>query len=257
MNVTAVRHAYPEQAGFCIDRRNGYVGEYTFLHFHNSVEMKENGEMVMTHPHAVIIYEPNVPQYFKSYEPLIHDWMHFEGDSEELLSLGLPLNTVCYPGNPSVITELTAQIESEYFDNRPNKERMMEWKAGELFLKVGRGLAEPSEDTESRELLEKLRRLRGQMFMSLGEEWTVGRMADNVFLSESRFYAVYKKCFGISPRADLIAARMNSAKNRLVFGKDRVEDIAEQLGYQNTTHFIRQFKDHIGTTPTRYRKDNG
>ena len=33
-----IRHAWPEQAGFCLNRRNGYPG-YSFVHFLTSVEI--------------------------------------------------------------------------------------------------------------------------------------------------------------------------------------------------------------------------
>ena len=255
VKITAARHAYPEPAGFCMDRKSGYHGAYTFLHFHNSVEMLQNGHRIVTQPHAVILYEPEIPQYFSSREPLVHDWMHFTGDISAVAeAAGLPLNTVCYPANPAAITAMMAEIESEHFGNKRNREQMLSLKAEELFIKIGRALTQRESEPQNPVLLEKLRVLRGRMFMSLGEPWSVRRMADSVFLSESRFYTVYRTCFGISPAADLINARMNSARNMLVFQGKSVEETASALGYQNTTHFIRQFREHTGTTPARYRK---
>ena len=35
---------------------------------------------------------------------------------------------------------------------------------------------------------------------------------------------------------------------------DKIEEIATSLGYANTTHFIRQFKDKVGVSPSNYRK---
>ena len=80
-------------------------------------------------------------------------------------------------------------------------------------------------------------------------------MAQRVHLSPSRVYPIYKKLFGISPNADLINARINSAKNRLINSGDKIEDIAESLGYRNITHFIRQFKENTGMSPGQYRKN--
>ena len=40
----------------------------------------------------------------------------------------------------------------------------------------------------------------------------------------------------------------------LVSSADSVERIAERCGYNNTEHFIRQFRARTGTTPTGYRK---
>ena len=56
--------------------------------------------------------------------------------------------------------------------------------------------------------------------------------------------------------ADLIIARINSAKNMLILHDERIEDIAMSLGYYNVTHFIRQFKSIVGCTPSNYRKSN-
>ena len=79
-------------------------------------------------------------------------------------------------------------------------------------------------------------------------------MAEQISFSESRFYSIYKEVFGITPLADLIKARVNSAENMLLFGQKSVAEIASELGYQNTTHFIRQFKKFTGLSPALYRK---
>ena len=59
--ITRARHAWPEKAGFIIDRPKG-LPEYTFLHFHNSVEILVNGEVVTTPPGTVIFYREATPQ---------------------------------------------------------------------------------------------------------------------------------------------------------------------------------------------------
>ena len=257
IEITAARHAYPEPAGFCMDRKSGYREAYTFLHFHNSMELVCGGERLTTQPHGVILYEPDVPQYFKSDGLLVHDWMHFRGDISRLSQeAGLPLNAVCYPANPTFITRVMAEIESELFGGRPNYARLLGLKAEELLIKVGRALTEQEAEPQSPAMLERFRTLRGEMFMSLEEPWCVRRMADRVFLSESRFHALYKRFFGVSPTTDLINARMNSARNMLTLQSKSVEEIAAMLGYQNTTHFIRQFKTHNGVTPVKYRREH-
>ena len=81
-------------------------------------------------------------------------------------------------------------------------------------------------------------------------------MAQSVGLSQSRFFTVYKQTFGNSPIDDLICARMESAKETLLLSDESINTIAENLGYNNTTHFIRQFKTFCGVSPTKYRKDN-
>lgn len=79
-------------------------------------------------------------------------------------------------------------------------------------------------------------------------------MAKETGFSTSRFYGIYKSIYGISPNADLINARIEAAKKMLLYEKKKVQDIAGILGYDNTTHFIRQFKQNTGYSPTMYIK---
>ena len=52
---------------------------------------------------------------------------------------------------------------------------------------------------------------------------------------------------------DLITARINTACNLLTSTNTPISQIAEQLGYANFTHFIRQFKAHTGLSPSAFR----
>ena len=72
----SIRHAWPEKAGFAINRPKGHW-QYTFLHFFNSVEILAEGKLTKAPPHACILYRPGTPQYFISRQPLTHDWIHF------------------------------------------------------------------------------------------------------------------------------------------------------------------------------------
>ena len=77
-------------------------------------------------------------------------------------------------------------------------------------------------------------------------------MAECVNLSQSRFYALYKEIFGISPNADLQAIRIEHAKTLLLQNKYLIREIAEMTGYTNQYHFIRRFREYTGTTPGKF-----
>ena len=79
-------------------------------------------------------------------------------------------------------------------------------------------------------------------------------MSELVNLSESRFYSLYKKVFGITPQHDLFMLRIQRAQNYLISTTYSVETIAALVGYKNQYHFIRQFKQYIGFPPGQYRK---
>ena len=95
-----IRHAWPEQAGFCLNRRKGYPG-YSFVHFLTSVEIVIDGVRTVAPNHACIIYAPGTPQYFIARQPLVHDWFHFSEMPEGLPEcLDLPLDTLLYKAFP-------------------------------------------------------------------------------------------------------------------------------------------------------------
>ena len=101
----------------------------------------------------------------------------------------------------------------------------------------------------------EIRKLRAKMIQFPSRAWTVSEMAGELHLSESRFAHLYRSFFGTTPLDDLIHARMDAAKNELLFTNRAVYEIAEALGYRNTTHFCRQFRQFVGISPTEYRKD--
>ena len=57
--------------------------------------------------------------------------------------------------------------------------------------------------------------LRNQVFSNLDKNWTIQHMAEQINLSESRFYVLYKSIFKTTPNQDLIVARMDYAKRLL------------------------------------------
>lgn len=252
----SLRHAFPEGAGFFIDRKRGHEA-YTFLHFFDAVDIRIQDTLVRTEPHACILYRIGTPQFFRTDTGLVHDWIHFTGEVEPLLSeVGLPLDRVFYPSNPSFITSLVRELENEFHNRRIGYDRFADAKLVELFVRLGRacrGECVPKIDAATRKRFHALRRT---VLSSPDRRYGTREMAETVGLSESRFYAVYRALYGISPTEDVIHARMETAKGMLAFGDLSLSEIAEALGYAGLSQFLRQFKVQTGVTPTTYRKEN-
>lgn len=255
IQIQALRHLYPEQAGFYINRPNGHP-KYTFLHFFNPMDILVGGKLVHTRPHACIIYRPNERQFFQAKENILHDWLHFDGVSEDFFSsLSLQTETLYYPQFPDFITRILREAENEFYQSSYRSEDLSEIKIRELFIKFARAVHGEIPQPVDKGTKETFRRLRTEMFLRLDEPWTVERMANFVGLSQSRFFYVYKTLFGATPTNDLIQAKINAAKNALLSGDISVSELSEKLGYQNLTHFLRQFKKETGFSPSEYRKN--
>ena len=173
LKTESIRHAWPEKAGFVISRPNGHW-QYTFLHFFNSVEILAEGRLTKAPPHACILYRPGTPQYFISRQPLTHDWIHFSGDISSVPGLSeFQPDRLYFPPSPDFITGIVRECEAEFFGARPCRDEMLEVKTKELFIRLSRAISGESGLPVDLGTEERLRKLRGEVFSSLGHRWTV------------------------------------------------------------------------------------
>ena len=76
-------------------------------------------------------------------------------------------------------------------------------------------------------------------------------------ISRSYLQKMYKQQFSVTFIDDVINARLLKAKLLLTTTNLRIHEIAEQCGYNNPTHFMRQFRSKTGMTAAEYRKKEG
>ena len=103
-------------------------------------------------------------------------------------------------------------------------------------------------------LKEQLYRLRREIMLAPQNDWSIEKIASGLGLSVSYFQHSYKAEFSVSCLDDIILARIERAKQLLSASNLRINEIAEQCGYQSNRHFSRQFRQYTGTSPTEYRK---
>ncbi len=254
IKLDQVRHTWPENSGFFIDRPKGHA-YWTFIHFEESVTVVINGEEIKTEPHSCVIYSPSFPQYYKTETSLIHDWFHFTPDNADIFSkMNIPINNIIHLKHWEYVNRIVKEMELEFLSKMPHSESLIRSLSSELFVKLSRDISGNLMPTVSSNTEPHLRKLREVVFSNLSYHWTVDKMATEVGLSPSRFYSVYRAAYGISPTNDLICARINTAKELLSSTTKSITEISECLGYNNVTHFMRQFHNITGTTPKKYRE---
>ena len=255
MEILSIRHKWPEKSGFMISRPVGRT-DYTFLHFFNPIKIMLDGEYITTKPHACIFIAPGTAQWFRSEKDLVHDWAHLSSSvGETLKELNIEPDTIYYPTNYDFISVIFRKAESEFFAEMPFKNKILKAHLYEFLVRFARETQSVSPRIEigyeERKLLSMIRQ---NVIANSDEKWTVEKMAKQTHLSVSRFHALYKAVFGISPINDVIEARIRNAKNLLLSDGSTVNEISEKLGYSTPYHFIRQFKKFVGETPNEYRK---
>ena len=83
---------------------------------------------------------------------------------------------------------------------------------------------------------------------------TVASAAAYVGLSASWFKHLYREYFGVSFSDNLIHIRLDRACKLLWSTDWTIERIAHEIGYSAETLFYRQFRRHMGMTPSEYRR---
>lgn len=82
---------------------------------------------------------------------------------------------------------------------------------------------------------------------------SIGQIASTCNVSEVYFRKIFKEYSGLSPAQYRLETKICRAKNYLKQDDFSLSEIAERLGFAETSYFIRVFKKHTGITPGAYR----
>ena len=91
------------------------------------------------------------------------------------------------------------------------------------------------------------------MKANLQQKTGLSDIAAGVNLSASRLSHLFKTETGVSPAKYLKRARMERARQLLETSFLSVKQIMVAVGINDSSHFVRSFKNAFGLTPTDYR----
>lgn len=90
--------------------------------------------------------------------------------------------------------------------------------------------------------------------MNISKKLSLKEAAQQFNLSEGYLSNVFSKRNAMSFKSYVIGKKMEKAKEYLLNTELKVREISEILGYRNTEHFSRLFKEEVGESPTAFRK---
>ena len=83
---------------------------------------------------------------------------------------------------------------------------------------------------------------------------TLSDVAVAVGYSSTYLTNLVRRQTGQTVQSWIISRRMAAARSLLLETDEKVEEIAQAVGYQSAVHFFRQFRQHHGTTPQAWRR---
>lgn len=84
--------------------------------------------------------------------------------------------------------------------------------------------------------------------------WSIKEMSELIQYSAPHLHRLFQNKFSRSPIQHLIFLRMERAKYLLNHTTWSIEQIAEQVGYQDVFNFSKRFKKSVGIAPGKYRR---
>jgi AraC family transcriptional regulator, arabinose operon regulatory protein len=253
MKINKIGINYTHNHSFMINRPNG-SGDYLLLLLKTSSVFQLHDKEVLAEKNSIILYKKETPQHYcANQSTFANDFIHFEAEGEREL-WNIPLDTLIALPSTKQVSKIIKDIYLEYISNNANREESMDLLLKLLFVKINELAAHNAEDTVLLGYYDALVNLRSLIYRHPEEKWTIERMAHQLNLSTSYFQRLYKQTFGVTCIADVIACKIDYAKVSLASTGSTVREISVLCGYENEEHFMRQFKQEVGVTPTQYRR---
>jgi YesN/AraC family two-component response regulator len=87
------------------------------------------------------------------------------------------------------------------------------------------------------------------------EEVTLDSLSEHFYFTKEYLSRLFKKEFGCGIYEYVLQVRMNRAKQLLEDQSVQIQQIAEQLGYNDSNYFSKAFRTYTGISPTDYRAE--
>ena len=253
--ILGVSHYKREAKDFVKVRKEGLPG-YNLVHFHQPVVITIDGQEQVTKNNACVFWKPySYQEYRANGSAFVNDYLTFRVDDPDFSErFSIPFNQIFYIHNGEEISRMIEWITWAITNTYEYQEISLEEAVYQLLNTLSNMHIDSRPDLRRNfEAKRRFIELRDKMRLN-PKEWTVEKMAKEVWLTRSRFSVLYKEFFEVSPNADLIKIRIDYAKHLLETTDETIQRISEICGYASVEYFIRIFNKQLGISPLQYRK---
>lgn len=260
MRMDEIGYNHRHDKSFLIDRPNG-AGDWLMLIVKSKSVFRIDEKNIHAPANSFIIYTPEYPEYYHADNcEYVDDWIHFGPDEEELVlmhQLCIPLNKIVAVADVTQISSIVRNMCYEQYSANKNRKETVDLYFRILLYKLNEctETAVPTSSINQNKYFEKLLWLRESIYRWPAREWGIDEMAEELALSRSRLQHLYSDTFGVSISRDMIASRLDKAKDLLKNPDLTINQISAIVGYGNPSYFNRQFKAAFGTTPSCFREE--
>lgn len=257
MKIINVGYNHCHDSDFYIDRPEG-SGDNLLILLKTDAVFNIDGKDIKIPENSFFMYKKGRPQRYRCvYQSVFaNDWVHFEfeGDEEkEFFNLGLDYETPVLAEDMNFLSFCIKMMASENYSDNMNRHQSICHYMFLIFCKVGEYAAKKAESRND-SYYEMLSTVRNKIYSRPYEHRTAESSAHEVRMSVSNFQHLYKKYFGVTLFQDIIRSRTEYACMLLKSTNLSAVEVAQKSGYNHYAHFVRQFKQTMGISPSEFRK---
>ena len=260
---------YPYSVLTCGATHEGVINhkgttDYMFTYIHKgSVSLVNNkGDLIeeIYAPAAIIIhpFEPQILNFLPNNSTPDENeryWLHFRGTEivNLLNSLKIYNKRVFFFKNENQeIIELINKIHLEFLSQKEQCDCFCMAYLIQILSITASTYIENKVDTK----ISKLEPAIQYMHLHFAAPINDNVLAELCSMSIRNFIRLFKNTYHTTPHKYLINLRISHALSLLATTEKSINQIADEVGYESSTHFINSFKQIVGFTPNQHRNQS-
>lgn len=261
VEIGSIGYNHKHGKDFIQKMENG-PGAFLFLLVKSPAKFIINGKNFKVTKNSYVLLHPTTPcTYSGVKDNYIDDWFYCwmnEEDIKQLQEMGIKFDEPVFLSQIEELSKVIHKISFELFSSDNYHKEIQNLYTKTFFYELARIIS--SKTTTAPDVLatknERILYLRTQLFQNPSLFSNIDEMAQYVNLSRSGFQHLYTTVFGHSVIEDVIAGRIEKAKKYLIETSHTISEISTLCGYKTEYHFMRQFKQQTGFTPTEFRNSD-
>ncbi len=196
--------------------------------------------------YGVLFYPPGVP----------HQEIRNPHLNQEVIAIGIqseaehtPKSAFLTSDSNGIFKFLFNQIYDNYYQSRPQSSTLCKLYVQALLCTASQRFSE-----EGQAPYDVAHIVSDYIRNNFMEALTLEQLASLVSVSPSYLIRIFRKELGTTPMHYLCSTRIHTAKSLLQASSLSIDEIAQHVGYQDTSYFWRVFKRMTGISPSGYRK---
>lgn len=235
------------------------VRDYCLYLFRSPVILTIGGMENVCPSGTAILYEGGVSRRFRGAagKSLKYDIVQFRPSSADKLYIGdldFPLNRAIEVSDGYILASTINNLSIHHLSAGKRKAELDEVYMRIILIALEEAYKGNEVEISDIPRLPQLREIRREMYDNPAGRMSVDKLCRRLAVGKSYFHKIYLAAFGVTFRQDEIRSRLSYACQLLRETELAVSVVAEKCGYETETYFMKQFRQHMGCTPSQYRR---